>query len=153
MWLYLKISKQVISGGDIPYKGYISPMVDLTDWIVRPSNLENEVIPKYSFMGSYVEKVFKSENIHGTTQRMCTILDTKYEKPDWNKAIKYQYQNLTEDKQKDLLNTMLNIKDVFDDTLDMCNNSPVCVQLKIDTKPAWLRPCPVIRKPEAMLII
>ena len=59
-------------------------MVDLTDWIVRPSNLENEVIPKYSFMGYYVEKVFKSENIHGTTQRMCTILDTKYEKPDWN---------------------------------------------------------------------
>ena len=73
----MKISKQVISGDDIPYKGFISPMVDLTDWIVRPSNLENEVIPKYYFMGSYVEKVFKSENIHGTTKRMCTILDTK----------------------------------------------------------------------------
>ena len=48
---------------------------------------------------------------------------------------------------------MLNIEDVFDGTQDMCNNSLVGVQLKYDTKPACLRPCAVIRKPKAMLII
>ena len=49
---------------------------------------------KESFINSYVNKCLESDSVIISTQRMCRIIDARYEKADLNKVMTKQCQHL-----------------------------------------------------------
>ena len=64
--------------------------------------------------------------------------------------MQYQYQNLTQDKQTDLLDLLLKFKYLFDGTLKIWNISQVDFELKESSNPVRLQPFLVPRLHEYM---
>ena len=74
--LDIKFSEKIIICGDVPYQGCSAPMVDLSNYKVKPLT-EKIVKPKKSFINLYVNECLESESTISSTSRMRIILDTK----------------------------------------------------------------------------
>ena len=72
----LKLSENVIIGGEGPYKGCSSPMVDVSNYNFK-SITEKTVKPEESFVNLYVDKCLESVNTIKSTCRMRRILYAK----------------------------------------------------------------------------
>ena len=70
-------------------------MVNLVKYVFQTFNIE-KITPKYSS----IYEVFKSENICTSTKQVFTLLGDKYKTLYLNKVMKYQCNNLTEDKHE-----------------------------------------------------
>ena len=147
--LDLKFSDNVIICGGGPYKGCLSPMVDvinhdfkyITDKTVKLEEL---------FVNSYVDKLLESNSPISSTHRIRRILDEKYKTADLNKLMTEQCQHLTATESHILLNPLNNFKDLFGGTLSMWKTTPVYLGLKDGAKPVCSRSYPVPKLHEAM---
>ena len=54
--LDLKLSRHVIVGGEIPYEGYITPMIDMITYEYGSLNLKTQFKPEESIMYDKVEE-------------------------------------------------------------------------------------------------
>ena len=64
--LDLKFSSHVIEADDRTLKGSTSPMVDLSAYLFKDSNI-GEIKTEYFFTDTYVEEVCDSEHVRTTT--------------------------------------------------------------------------------------
>ena len=78
-----------------------------------------------------------------STQRVCIILDTKYENSDLNKVMIKQCQHLEIEEHDRLLALLRNYEGLFNGILVMCSTKPVDLELKDDVIPVFSRPYPV----------
>ena len=84
--LDLKFSENVIIGGEGPYEGCSSPMVDISNYGFK-SITDRTVKPEESFVNLYADKCLESESEISSTRRMRRILDAKCENDDLNKVM------------------------------------------------------------------
>ena len=80
------------------------------------------------------------------TQRICRILDAKYEKADLPEIVKNYCKQLNPDEQNQLLEVLLEFEDHFDGTLGDWNNEHVSFELKEGSKPYHGRAFPIPQK-------
>ena len=89
-----------------------------------------------SFVNSYVNKCFESDNAIESTRRMRRILDAKYEKAYLNEVMTKTFQKLlTATERHRLLQLLKKLEYLFNVTLVTWNNTPVYLELKDDAKP------------------
>ena len=74
--LNIKFSENIIFSGDVPYQGCWAPMVDLSNYKVKPLT-EKTVKPEESFINFYVNECLEYKSTISSTSRMRIILDTK----------------------------------------------------------------------------
>ena len=126
--LNLKLSHHVIKADDGTFKGLTEPMVDLGTHEFKYLNIGN-ITPEESFTNVYAEEINESEQVHTSTKRLCVILDAKYEKPDLNKVMKNQCQDLIEIQCHELLKLLQTFEEFFDGTLGTWIKYPVELEL------------------------
>ena len=100
--LEIIFSENFMIGGEVPYKGWSVPMVDVTNysfWFITDKTVKQEK----SFVNAYVDKRFESENAISSKLRMRRILDVKHKKADLNEF-------MTKQCQKHLTTTERNIR-------------------------------------------
>ena len=90
----LKLSENIILGGDGPFKGCSAHMVDASTYDFKPLT-NNKVKPGESFINGYVDNCLNSEGTINSTRRIRRILDSNYEKDDLNKVMDEQCQHLS----------------------------------------------------------
>ena len=105
MGMDLKFYDNVVIGGEGPYKGCSSPMVDVSYYNFTYIT-DKTVKPEESFVKLYVGKCLKSNSAISSTRRMIIILDAKYEKADLNKVITKKCQHLTSTERHILLHLL-----------------------------------------------
>ena len=74
--LDLKFSEDFIIDGEGPYKGCLSPMVDVSNYDFK-SITDKTVKLEESFVNSYVNECLESANTIKSTRRIRRILDAK----------------------------------------------------------------------------
>ena len=87
-----------------------------------------------------------------STQRMCRILDTKYEHLDLNKITIKKFQHLETEERNSLLSLLRNYEGLFNGTLVMCITKSVDFELKDDVIPVFSCQYPVPILYETMFI-
>jgi hypothetical protein len=70
------------------------------------------------------------ESTKELTNRAVKILDAKYEKADLPEIVETQCRHLDALQQKELLDLLLEFKDLFDSTLGIWDTEPVHLELK-----------------------
>ena len=133
--LDLKFSENVKIGGEGPYEGCPSTMVDVRNYNFK-SIKDKTVKPEESFVNSYVDECFEYFNAIKSIRRMRIISYAKHEKTDLNEFMtKKRQQNLTATEHHRLLQLLKKFEDLFDGTLDTWNTTLVDLELKDNTKP------------------
>ena len=61
-------------------------MIDLVTYEFKDLNT-GKIIPEESFVNSYLDKVYESEQYHNYNKRLHTILNAKHENSDLNKVM------------------------------------------------------------------
>ena len=92
--LGLKFFDNVIIGGEGPYEGCSSPMVDVNNYEFKYIT-DKTVKPEDYFIKSNVNECLESDSAMSSTRRMRRILNSKYIKADLNKILTKKYQHLT----------------------------------------------------------
>ena len=72
--LDLKLSENVLIGGEGPYGRLLSPMVGVINYEFK-SIPDKIVKPEEYFVKSYVDECIESDSTISSTRRMCRILD------------------------------------------------------------------------------
>ena len=72
----LKLSENIIIGGDGTYEGYSTAMIDVRNYDFKPIT-EKIVEPEQYFINSYVDKYLIFEGTIKSTRRIRSTLDTK----------------------------------------------------------------------------
>ena len=96
--LDIKFSRNIILGGDGPFKGCSSHVVDVSTYDFKYL-IDNKVKIEESFINVYIDKCLESEGTIIPTSRIRRILDVKYKKADLNKFIDNQCQQLSSNKR------------------------------------------------------
>ena len=87
--LNIKLSDCVIESDDGPFKGSVSPIVDLGTYEFKYLNT-GKITPEEIFMNYYAEEVNELEQLRPSTIRLRVTLDAKYKKADLYKVLKNQ---------------------------------------------------------------
>ena len=140
--LDLKFYENVIIGGDRPYKGCLTHMVDVSNYDIAYLT-DKTVKREESFINYYFNECLESDSAISSTQRICRILDDKYEKANLNTVMAEQCQHTKSEESYRLLTLLRRSEDLFDSTLGMRNTTPVELELKDDEKTLFSRPYPV----------
>ena len=92
--LDLKFYKNVIYGGEGPYKGCSAPILDINNYDFNVL-IAKTVKPQESFINAYAKKCLKYEGAISSTRRMRIILYAKYKKSYLNKVMAEKCQHLS----------------------------------------------------------
>ena len=149
--LDIMFSEIIINDGEVPYKGFSAPMVDVNNYDFNILTGKT-VKPEESFINLYVSECFESESEISATLRMRRILDAKYEKADLNKVMTEQFQHLKTEENDRLMILFRKYEDLFDGTLGTWNTTSEDLELRDNVKKVCLQPCPVLRVHEVMFI-
>ena len=69
-------------------------MVDLGAYEFKDLNT-GKIIPEKLFTNYYAEEIHELEQVRTSTEKLCVILDAKYEKADFNNVMKTKCQYFT----------------------------------------------------------
>ena len=78
--LDIKFSDNTIIGGEVLYEGYLSTMVDISNYDFKYIT-DKIVKPEESFINLYVDECLEYDSTISSTRRMRIILDVKYKNP------------------------------------------------------------------------
>ena len=79
--LDIKFSENIIMGGDVTYEGFLTPMIDVSNYDFKPLP-EKIVKPEKYFINSYFNKCLEFEGTIRSTRRIRSILDAKCKKSE-----------------------------------------------------------------------
>ena len=74
--LAIRFYKNVMHGGEGPYKGCSAPILDINNYDFNVL-IAKTVKPQESFINAYINECFESESAISATRRMRRILDAK----------------------------------------------------------------------------
>ena len=74
--LDIKMSENVITGGEGPYEGCLSPMIEVSNYDFKYIS-DKTVKPEEYFVNSYVKECLESDSAINLTIRICRTLDAK----------------------------------------------------------------------------
>ena len=105
-------------------------MENLNECDFEPINRKMWPLLEESFINTYVSECHKSEPIRTATTRVRTILNSNYEKVDFNNNINESCQHLIVTEQEQLLTLLAKYESFFDRSLGNWDTNQVGVELK-----------------------